>query len=238
MRLIDAEALEKAMTEGLKELDPYQSKVFVEFMCYVDDAPTFEMAEDMREATTEERKSTTDYINSISKPTGVLFEDAYEELDFVEPHKKLSANLQLCEDCISREAIEEIKEPMTDICGNVVYAARMEDLRKLPSVRPQPCEDAVSRDEVLKAMAEAYDLNDDYDYRLDVERKLKQLPSVTPQPKRGHWIVIRKEYEFMGGVVNEAQGCKCSNCGGIVKFKSGFCPSCGSYNGGEKDGNE
>lgn len=102
----------------------------------------------------------------------------------------------------------------------------------------QPCEDAVSRDEVLKAMAEAYDLNDDYDYRLDVERKLKQLPSVIPQPKRGKWIVIRKEYEFMGGIVNEPQGCKCSNCGGIVKFKSGFCPSCGSYNGGEKDGNE
>lgn len=67
----------------------------------------------------------------------------------------------------------------------------------------------------------------------DVTRLLSLL-SVTPQPKRGKWEVIRKEYEFMGSVVNEPQGCKCSNCGGIVRFKSDFCPNCGSYNGGDK----
>ena len=66
--------------------------------------------------------------------------------------------------------------------------------------------------------------------------RLLSLPSVTPQPKRGKWKVIRKEYEFMGGIVNEPQGCKCSNCGGIVKFKSDFCPSCGCYCGGDDNG--
>ena len=36
-------------------------------------------------------------------------------------------------DCISRQAIEEIKEIMTDINGNSVYTARMSDIRALSS---------------------------------------------------------------------------------------------------------
>lgn len=60
--------------------------------------------EGMRDATEEERKSTHDYIDSISKPIGFSFDEAYEEIEFVETHKKLSANLQLCNDCVSREA--------------------------------------------------------------------------------------------------------------------------------------
>ena len=49
----------------------------------------------MRDATEEERKSTKDYIDSISKPTGLQFDDIYEELDFVQPHKKISAKLRI-----------------------------------------------------------------------------------------------------------------------------------------------
>lgn len=49
----------------------------------------------MRDATEEECKSTKDYIDSISKPTGLRFDDIYEELDFVQPHKKISANLRI-----------------------------------------------------------------------------------------------------------------------------------------------
>ena len=44
--------------------------------------------EGMRDATEEERKSTKDYIDSISKPTGVQFDDIYEELNFVQPQPK------------------------------------------------------------------------------------------------------------------------------------------------------
>ena len=46
--------------------------------------------EDMRDATEEERKSTKDYIDSISKPTGLQFDDVYEELDFVQLHNCVS----------------------------------------------------------------------------------------------------------------------------------------------------
>lgn len=43
-----------------------------------------------------------------------------------------------CEDAISREDLEECKELMTDINGDTVYAVRMSDIRRLPSVKPQP----------------------------------------------------------------------------------------------------
>ena len=43
-----------------------------------------------------------------------------------------------CEDAISRQAVDEIKELMTDINGDTVYAARMSDIRQLPPVTPQP----------------------------------------------------------------------------------------------------
>lgn len=42
-----------------------------------------------------------------------------------------------CDDAISRQALDEIKELMTDINGDTVYVVRMSDIRKLPPVRPQ-----------------------------------------------------------------------------------------------------
>lgn len=89
------------------------------------------------------------------------------------------------------------------------------------------CEDCISREEAINAVHKYFvkylKINDDI--CLD---GIRSLPSVTPQPKKGKWIVIRKEYKFMGSVVNEAQGCECSNCDGIVKLKSDFCPNCGA----------
>lgn len=102
----------------------------------------------------------------------------------------------------------------------------------------QSSEDCISRRDAINELKLAYfnkDLQSAKDDPCIVDamtdwaiRTIKNLPSVTPQPKRGKWEVIRKEYEFMGGIVNEPQGCKCSNCDGIVKFKSDFCPSCGA----------
>ena len=103
------------------------------------------------------------------------------------------------------------------------------DIDNAPTV--EMAEDCVKREDAQDIMAR---LLSDYLHDEDREKienanaEIDELPSVTPQPKRGKWEVIRKEYEFMGGVVNEAQGCKCSNCGGIVKFKSDFCPNCGA----------
>lgn len=49
----------------------------------------------MRDATEEERKSTQDYIRSISKPTGIQFDEVVEELDFVQEHPKVRTKLKV-----------------------------------------------------------------------------------------------------------------------------------------------
>lgn len=120
----------------------------IQKICAIIGEETQQLCEDMRDATEEERKSTKDYIDSISKPTGLQFDDMYEELDFAQSHKKLSANLQPCEDCISREdAINELKlayfnKDLQSAKGDPCIIDAMTDwairtIKKLPSVTPK-----------------------------------------------------------------------------------------------------
>lgn len=55
-----------------------------------------------------------------------------------EPQFESCTEQEPCEDCVSRQTLDEIKELMADINGDTVYAVRMSDLRQLPSVTPQP----------------------------------------------------------------------------------------------------
>ena len=93
----------------------------------------------MRDATEEERKSTKDYIDSISNPTGLQFDDMYEEPDFVRPHKKISVNLRLCEDAIPRDKVlnmlADINTEMSD--GEFFFEHWHSYINKMPSVKPQ-----------------------------------------------------------------------------------------------------
>lgn len=67
---------------------------------------------------------------------------------------------QPCEDYVSRQAIEEIIEIMTDINGNSIYAARMSDIRALPSEtlidkrNSEPCDE---QSVYMRAYREGYD---------------------------------------------------------------------------------
>lgn len=49
------------------------------------------------------------------------------------------------------------------------------------------------------------------------------------QAKTGHWI-DRDVYD--------ADRWKCSECGRTEQYQENFCPNCGSYNGGDSNGNE
>ena len=139
----------------------------------------------MRKATKEENKSTVEYIDSISKPTGFLFDEAYEEIVFVETHKKLSENLQLCNDCVSREEFER-------------------------RIKPYDTEDKT--DKALYNFA---------------HNTLIGCPSVTPQPKRGKWIIVDDCEHFIA---------KCDRCGNVIDSrilswhpeKYAYCSSCGA----------
>lgn len=92
--------------------------------------------ESMRDATEEERKSTKDYIDSISKPTGLQFDNIYEELDFVQPHKKISVNLHPCEDCISREDVLDLAKKGV-LISNGSYESVCKAINELPPVMPK-----------------------------------------------------------------------------------------------------
>lgn len=48
----------------------------------------------------------------------------------------LGEKIKPCEDAVSRQAVDEIKELMTDMNGNTVYAVRVSDIRQLPPVTP------------------------------------------------------------------------------------------------------
>lgn len=46
----------------------------------------------------------------LRKTIKILQEEPCEELDFVQPHKKVSVNLKSCEDAISRQAVLDVVE--------------------------------------------------------------------------------------------------------------------------------
>ena len=60
----------------------------------------------MRDATPEEQEAIAKYIKSISKPTGIVFDEEQEQLDFVQPHKRIPVTLTVeSGDLISRQAV-------------------------------------------------------------------------------------------------------------------------------------
>ena len=64
-------------------------------------------------------------------------DDIYEELDFVQPHKKISVNLQLCEDAISRESVINIVRSLIAVdLRSWQLAITLEEIEQLPSVTP------------------------------------------------------------------------------------------------------
>ena len=58
---------------------------------------------------------------------------------------------------------------------------------------------------------------------------IEDLPSVTPQPKTGHWIQKPKhEVTEWTGLDNFTKVVICSECGEWKDHKSRYCPSCGA----------
>ena len=75
--------------------------------------------------------------------------------------------------------------------------------------------------------------------------KLMKLPSVQPS-RKGHWIVDRKVVDKSRKPTTYHFDTHCSECGFKYAYTtdkegslvSNFCPNCGSYNGGDDNGNE
>lgn len=97
--------------------------------------PKTEKVIKMRDATPEEQKSVNDYIKNISKPTGIDFDEEQEQLDFVQPHKRIPVTLMVSGDLISRqEAIDTIRQLYIDLA---IQKYVIDILKALPSIKPQ-----------------------------------------------------------------------------------------------------
>ena len=137
-----------------------------------------------------------------------------------------------CEDAISRQAVlnalyalcdtgESLKEnPWRD---NPHIDAVIETIEELPPVAHQPCEDCISKTEVIKSIDEREDVNGKVDAE-SVRTDIALMPPVTPQPKTGHWIVDRDDSRRWDKV-----RFSCSECGSWQTYgKTDYCPNCGT----------
>ncbi len=93
----------------------------------------------------------------------------------------------------------------------------------IKALEQEPCEDAVSRQEVLKGYVEIErtDGVEIYSEKAVPTEYINNLPPVTPTRKKGRWITFEDDW----GDITEAV-CSCCNANGHHKFR--FCPHCGA----------
>ena len=107
------------------------------------------------------------------------------------------------------------------------------------TLKQEPCGDAINRDELLKAIDTWDKFGCDADTKLvpyqdhyipyihydDVVKCIKGMPSVTPQPKTGHW----NAYEvFQGGIKEEWLECSECKWSNALVIPRNYCPKCGA----------
>ena len=115
---------------------------------------------------------------------------------------------------IIREAIEDY------VCNYLTDTAKAQEiLNALQDIEQEPCDDAISREAVLKLKHHKPEYGDMI-YAFDVE----QLPSVTQ--KSGEWTDVGLAGEMY------VRNCKCTNCGkwniGSPLELSAYCGICGA----------
>lgn len=102
----------------------------------------------------------------------------------------------------------------------------------------EPCEDCISREAVIKHICESKECYKDdwckgrlYKRCYDLQW-VYALPSVTPQPKTGHWI----EHPHEWGDNWQYSKYECSVCHNWALSDDDFCPNCGAKMEVEENG--
>ena len=200
------------------------------------------------------------YIKNISNPTGIEFDididkkvesygkllkhpvvkhimgfdEEQEQLDFVQPHKRIPVTLTVSDDLISREAVLDSIERMKPYQQDANDI--MEMIQNFPSVKPQEsCDvpdtnvgDIISKQTVLDTISELnaisfYEAQEDSkECYYEIRQAIKDLSPVKLQePKTGHWIVHPK------GIYAHLVCDKClSNA--PYDCRTNYCPNCGA----------
>ena len=170
--------------------------------------------------------------------------DEIDEIDFVQPHKKIPVTLDLtpCGDAISRPTFVKFEGT------NMACMGGDEIMKEFENNTPQNNDDAISRKSIKQKLQENHDffvnayggfsnLPQSDKTRVDEITNCIAMvvnePSVNPQPKAGHWEWVQYDYNPKLG------NWQCSECrsvviecvnkedkGGIPLYK--YCPQCGA----------
>lgn len=122
----------------------------------------------------------------------------------------------------------EEQEPIDEIAQKA-YEDGKKDGYVQAKVEQEPCNDAVSRQAVLKQIF--YSTDNDGDVVLDstLRRRIENLPPV--MQKSGKWIVHEKPHGI--------RYLECPYCNiwylNEHLIRNSYCPNCGSYNGGDNN---
>ena len=133
------------------------------------------------------------------------------------------------------------KEEMIDTLKGLVFGTFDRTTAKerealdmaIKALEQQPCEDCISRAEVLDIinfedewLFDANSHNADTKIAFStIKSKISEMPSVTPKPKMGKWIQTKDECE---GINFYNFSFECSECGREYSFKHKYCPNCGT----------
>lgn len=106
----------------------------------------------MRDATEKEQESTKAYINRVSTPTGIMFDEVVDDLDYVAQHPKIKTKMVVNDNCdlVNREAViniirswfEKIKLNPDILIDSIV---------SLPSITPKSSNDIIPLSVALEA---------------------------------------------------------------------------------------
>ena len=133
------------------------------------------------------------------------------------------------------EAIQWIKDVWLDAKDYKLNGTDREALGiTIEALSQEPCEDAISRREVLEqthlwSKDEFLRVTNPFDY---LRKRINDLPLVTPQQKTGHWILTSDDdgYEY----------CTCPQCGyqngenWMIGSHIKYCQECGAKLGVEE----
>lgn len=123
--------------------------------------------------------------------------------------------------------IIENRDSIMDYCESQALGEALD--MAIKALQQEPCEDAVSRQEVLNIiddMAKEYYANKDFDKAQGIAWvKLQRLPSVNPQ-KIGHWIIDK---EKLGYYISKCSACEHIFHGNeILIYRPKYCANCGA----------
>lgn len=94
----------------------------------------------------------------------------------------------------------------------------------IEALKQEPCEDAISRKAVIKVAKDWWGKG-----VLAID-DIRELPSVEPIQKKGHWIITN---DYLTAAYGSIDYVKCSCCGEESLEEGDYCPNCGSFMKGE-----